>query len=161
MAPLIKNMNHPLPLNKVRVTLLDDPQINAANAGSGEFYVTTGLLEKASDDQLRGVLAHEVAHDDLGHVAQAQTLGTGMNISIFILDQIIQVGPNHASGGRPGVMRPFSRKEKPGTHGVVILNGRTDGKQVGKYPFLVPKQRAQAEGFRKPPRHRRSHPADS
>jgi hypothetical protein len=37
MAPLIKNMNHPLPLNLVRVTLLDDPQINAANAGSGEF----------------------------------------------------------------------------------------------------------------------------
>ena len=55
MTPLIKNMNHPLPLNKVRVTLLDDPQINAANAGGGEFYVTTGLLEKASDDRLRGV----------------------------------------------------------------------------------------------------------
>jgi hypothetical protein len=41
---------HPLELNKVRVTLLDDSQINAANAGGGEFHVTTGLLEKASDD---------------------------------------------------------------------------------------------------------------
>jgi Zn-dependent protease with chaperone function len=46
-------------------------------------------INRASDDQLRGVLAHEVAHADLGHVAQALTLGTGMNIGIFILDQII------------------------------------------------------------------------
>jgi Zn-dependent protease with chaperone function len=134
MTPLIKNMNHPLPLNKVRVTLLDDPQINAANAGGGEFYVTTGLLEKASDDQLRGVLAHEVAHDDLGHVAQAQTLGTGMNIGIFILDQIIpgsgQITPLVAD---LGVMRPFSRKEEyeADAHGVVILKrANYDGKQV-------------------------------
>lgn len=134
MTPLIKNMNHPLPLNRVRVTLLDDPQINAANAGSGEFYVTTGLLEKANDDQLRGVLAHEVAHDDLGHVAQAQTLGTGMNIGILILDQIIpgsgQITPLVAD---LGVMRPFSRKEEyeADAHGVVILQrAKYDGKQV-------------------------------
>jgi hypothetical protein len=43
MPPLIKNMNNPLELNKVRMTPLDDPQINAANAGGGECYVATGL----------------------------------------------------------------------------------------------------------------------
>jgi hypothetical protein len=26
---------------------------------------------------MRGVLAHELAHDDLGHVAKAQRLGAG------------------------------------------------------------------------------------
>jgi Zn-dependent protease with chaperone function len=72
------------------------PQINAANAGGGEFYVTTGLLEKASDDRLRGVLAHEVAHADLGHVAKAQTLGTGMNIGIIILARTYRGPMNHA-----------------------------------------------------------------
>ena len=71
MTPLIQHMNHPLPMNQVRVGILEDPQINAANAGGGEFYITTGLLERASDDQLRGVLAHEVAHADLGHVAKS------------------------------------------------------------------------------------------
>jgi len=86
MTPLIQHMNHPLPLNQVRVAILEDPQINAANAGGGEFYITTGLLERASDDQLRGVLAHEVAHADLGHVAKAQALGTGLNIGMIILD---------------------------------------------------------------------------
>jgi Zn-dependent protease with chaperone function len=32
--------------------------------------VTTGLLEKANDDQLRAVMAHVIAHADLGHVAK-------------------------------------------------------------------------------------------
>ena len=44
MVPLIQAMNHPRPLNKVKVAVVDDPQINAASAGGGEFYVTTGLL---------------------------------------------------------------------------------------------------------------------
>jgi len=88
MIPLIKGMNRPLPLDKVRVGLSDDDHINAANAGSGQFIVTRGLLEKANDDQLRGVIAHELAHEDLGHVAKTQTLGTGVNIGIALLEQI-------------------------------------------------------------------------
>jgi Zn-dependent protease with chaperone function len=73
----------------VKVGIIDDSTINAANAGNGEFYVTRGLLEKANDEQLAGVLAHEVAHEDLNHVAKAQTLGAGLNIGMVILDQII------------------------------------------------------------------------
>jgi Zn-dependent protease with chaperone function len=134
MPPLIKNMDHPLPLNKVRVTLLEDPQINAANAGGGEFYITTGLLEKANDDHLRGVLAHEIAHADLGHVAKAQALGTGMNIGIIILDQFIP-GSGYITPlvADLGVMKPFSRKEEyeADAHGVQILQrAGYNGKQV-------------------------------
>jgi len=134
MSPLIKNMNHPLQPNMVRVTLLEDPQINAANADGGEFYVTTGLLEKAGDDQLRGVMAHEVAHADLGHVAKIQTLGTGMNFGIFILDQIIP-GSGYITPlvADLGVMRPFSRQEEyeADAHGVQILQrSGYNGKQV-------------------------------
>src|SRR6266849_1363251 len=88
MAPLVSHMNNPRPLSQVRVRIMDDPQINAASAGGGEFYVTRGLLEKANDEHLRGVLAHELAHDDLGHVAKAQTLGAGVGIGMIILDQI-------------------------------------------------------------------------
>ena len=134
MPPLIKNMDHPLPLNKVRVTLLEDPQINAANAGGGDFYITTGLLEKANDNQLRGVLAHEIAHADLGHVAKAQALGTGMNIGIIILDQIIP-GSGYITPlvADLGVMRPFSRQEEyeADAHGVQILKrAGYNGKQI-------------------------------
>jgi Zn-dependent protease with chaperone function len=134
MLPLIKNMNHPRELDKVRVTLIDDSRINAANAGSGQFYVTSGLLEKASDEQLRGVLAHEVAHDDLGHVAKAKTLGTGMNLGIIILDQIIP-GSGYITPlvADLGVMRPFSRKEEyeADAHAVEILQrANYNGKAV-------------------------------
>jgi Zn-dependent protease with chaperone function len=88
MIPLIKGMNHPLALDKVRIGVADDDQINAASAGSSQFIVTRGLLEKANDNQLRGVLAHELAHEDLGHVAKTQRLGTGVNIGIALLEQI-------------------------------------------------------------------------
>jgi len=134
MLPLIQQMNKPLPLNQVRVGILEDPNINAANAGGGEFYVTTGLLERTNDDQLRGVMAHEVAHADLGHVAKAQALGTGLNIGMIILDQFFpgsgKITPVIAD---LGVMRPFSRKEEyeADAHGVDILRrAGYNGKQI-------------------------------
>ena len=134
MLPLIQHMNKPLPLNQVRVGILDDPKINAANAGGGEFYVTTGVLERTNDDQLRGVMAHEVAHADLGHVAKAQALGTGLNIGMIILDQFIpgsgKITPLIAD---LGVMRPFSRTEEyeADAHGVDILRrAGYNGKQM-------------------------------
>ena len=134
MLPLIQHMNKPLPLKQVRVGILEDPNINAANAGGGEFYVTTGLLERTNDDQLRGVLAHEVAHADLGHVAKAQALGTGLNIGMILLDQFIpgsgKITPVIAD---LGVMRPFSRKEEyeADAHGVEILRrAGYNGKQM-------------------------------
>jgi len=45
--------------------------------------------QKLPAAQLRCVLAHELAHDDLGHVAKAQALGAGLNIGMVILDQIV------------------------------------------------------------------------
>jgi len=53
MTPLLRAADKLRPLNQVRVRVIDDPNINAANAGGGEFQTTTGLLAKANDDQLR------------------------------------------------------------------------------------------------------------
>ena len=86
--PLIRAMDRPCPLNEVRVGLIEQNEVNAANAGNCEFYVTTGLLKRATDDQLRGVMAHEIAHQDLGHVAKAQMLGAGLNIGAALLAQL-------------------------------------------------------------------------
>jgi predicted Zn-dependent protease len=134
MVPLIQKMNRPLQPGEVKVGIIDDPQINAANAGGGEFYVTTGLLERATDEQLRGVLAHEIAHADLGHVAKAQTLSTGLNIGMILLDQFFPgSGAITPLVADLGVMKPFSRKEEyeADAHGVDILRrAGYDGKQV-------------------------------
>jgi predicted Zn-dependent protease len=123
MGPLVSHMNKPRPLSQVRVGIMDDPQINAASAGGGEFYVTRGLLEKANDDQLRGVLAHELAHDDLGHVAKAQTLNTGLNIGMVILDQIFPGSGRFTPIAGVLVANSYSRKEEyeADRHGVDIL----------------------------------------
>src|SRR5262245_58619999 len=116
MLPLIKAMNNPLPTNQVKVGIMDDSHINAASAGGGEFYVTRGLLDKANDQQLAGVLAHELAHDDLRHVAKAQALGTGLNIGMVILDQIVPgSGAITPIAGQP-LMNKDSQKEEDATY---------------------------------------------
>jgi len=47
-----------------RVTVLKDEQVNAFALPGGEVFVLTGLIDRAKDDedQLRGVMAHELGH---------------------------------------------------------------------------------------------------
>lgn len=132
MVPLLKGMNTPLQPSQVQVGVVDDPAINAANAGGGRFLVTTGLLEKASDDQLRGVLAHELAHEDLNHVAKAQVLGAGLNIGAIILDQIFPGSGAIAPVAGELVARGYSRREEyaADAHGVEILERTGHSKDV-------------------------------
>jgi beta-barrel assembly-enhancing protease len=88
MVPLLRVTNRHVPLNEIRVSIVDDAAINAASAGNGRYYLTTGLLNLATDDQLRGVLAHEIAHEDLGHPAKAQVVGTGVGLGVALLEQL-------------------------------------------------------------------------
>lgn len=88
MMPLLRVTNHRISDDEIRVSIVDDPAINAATGGDGRYYVTTGLLSRATDDQLRGVLAHEIAHEDLGHAAKAQIIGTGLNVGVALLEQL-------------------------------------------------------------------------
>jgi predicted Zn-dependent protease len=133
MTPLINAMDRPIPLNQVKVGIIDDDSINAANAGGGEFYVTRGLLEKANDEHLAGVLAHEVAHDDLNHVAKAQTLGAGINIGAIILDQVIPgTGVIAPIAGRL-LMNRYTQSEEYSAdrHGMDIL------RKAGRSPDIM------------------------
>jgi len=141
MIPLIQVMNKPKTPGQVKVGIIDDPSINAANAGNGEFYVTTGLLQKASDDQLLAVMAHEVAHDDLGHVAKAQALGTGIGIGAVILDQIIPGAGRVAPIAGALIQRKYSRSEEyeADAHGVDLLKrvGRNKDVMINTLTWLM------------------------
>jgi len=132
MMPLVRAMNNPRRLNEIRVRVIDDPNINAANAGGGEFQVTTGLLQKANDDHLRGVLAHEIAHDDLGHVARAQTVGTGLNIGVILLEQLFPGSSVVTPIAGALIARSYSRSEEleADRHGVEILRRAGSSKEV-------------------------------
>ncbi|HEX5023521.1 MAG TPA: M48 family metallopeptidase [Candidatus Binatia bacterium] len=124
MAPLLRAMDKPRGPKDIYIGIMDDPQINAANAGAGQFYVTTGLLQKASDDQLRGILAHEIAHDDLGHVAKLQTLGAGLGLGIVLLEQLLPGSSAVTPIAGSLIARGYSRTEEYAAdrHGVTILN---------------------------------------
>jgi Zn-dependent protease with chaperone function len=132
MVPLIAAMDKPRDLKQIKVGVMDDPSINAANAGNGEFLVTTGLLQKANDPQLTAILAHEVAHEDLGHVAKAQALGTGLSIGMVILDQIIPGSGALTPIAGALVSRAYSRQEEYAAdrHGAEILERTGQSKQL-------------------------------
>ncbi len=123
MAPLIQKMDNPIPANEVKMTVWDDPNINAANAGGGDFYVTTGLLAKANDSQLRGVMAHEVAHADLGHVARTQRLATGLQLGMILLDQIYPGASALTPVAGQLIVNAYTRREEheADAHGVELL----------------------------------------
>jgi Zn-dependent protease with chaperone function len=151
MVPLIQAMDKPKPLNQVKVGVLDDPSINAANAGGGEFYVTRGLLERASDDQLLGVLAHEVAHDDLGHVAKIQGLGTGVSLGIILLDQLVPGSGAITPIAGELIVRGYSRREEyqADQHGVELLRrtGRSKDVMVNTLTWLMQTSGSSGGGF--------------
>ncbi len=67
---------------KYDVRLLDTKEVNAFSIPGGFIYVTRGLIENAqSDDELAGVLAHEIAHncayDALEQARRSQKLFMG------------------------------------------------------------------------------------
>jgi Zn-dependent protease with chaperone function len=132
VVPMLAVMDHPLKASQVKVGIMDDASINAASAGNGEFLVTTGLLAKATDDQLRAVMAHELAHQDLNHVAKAQTLGAGLNIGAVILDQIFPGSGAITPIAGELISRKYSRNEEYAAdkHGVDILRRAGYNKQM-------------------------------
>lgn len=133
MIPLLRTMDHPISTRQVQIEVVDDPQINAGSAGSGQFIVTTGLLSKANDVHLESILAHEIAHDDLGHVAKAQALGAGLNVATVLLDQFFPGSGQLAPLAGNLVIRAYGRNEEYAAdlHGVVLLRRiHPDGKQM-------------------------------
>jgi Zn-dependent protease with chaperone function len=151
MPPLLRAMDHPRSPGQVKIGILDDPAINAANAGNGEFYVTTGLLQKANDQQLTAVLAHEVAHEDLGHVAKAQALGTGVSIGMVILDQIFPGSGRLTPVAGKLITSAYSRKEEYAAdrHGAELLErtGQSRQMMIDTLTWLIQTSGSDKSGF--------------
>jgi predicted Zn-dependent protease len=133
MGPLIQNMDRPIPAGQVKMTVLADDELNAANGGGGDFYITTGLLQRGTDDQIRAVMAHEIAHADLNHVAKLGVVSTGVDIGFTLLDQIFPGSRVLAPVAGQLITNSYSRGEETAAdaHGVEILNrAGYDGKAL-------------------------------
>jgi predicted Zn-dependent protease len=64
-------------------TLLDTPMVNAMALPGGYIYVTRGILERMnSEDELAGVIGHEVAHVAARHSAKSISNATLVEIGL-------------------------------------------------------------------------------
>jgi predicted Zn-dependent protease len=132
MIPLMRATNHPDRARQITVKIIDDGRINAGSAGDGQFLVTTGLLRLANDEQLRGVLAHEIAHDDLGHPARMQLVGSGVSIGAALLERAFPGGAMVAPIAGTLIASSYSRPQEfeADRHAVTILRRAGYSKEV-------------------------------
>jgi len=71
-AAITINSPRPDVFNGYRVAILDSNEINAFATSGGHIFITRGLINATrSEDQLAGVIAHEVAHIQLMHGIKA------------------------------------------------------------------------------------------
>lgn len=68
------------------VKLIDDAEVlNAFVTPGGYIYVYTGLIQYLdSEDQLAGVLAHEIAHADLRHASRQMTQKNSLSTVLLV-----------------------------------------------------------------------------
>ena len=99
------------------VKVIDGPEINAFALPGGFLYVYSGLLKAASEeDQLAGVMAHEIAHVAARHATENMAKGTLANIGTIPL--VILGGPAGAAARQvaqvaiPLEFLQFSRKNE-------------------------------------------------
>lgn len=96
-----------------QVTIIsDDKMINAFAIAGGPIYVATGMLDFARTDlELAGVIAHELAHADKGHVIEQVARNEKMTllaIAAMIASQGSAAGMVAASALQVAVMGEYS-----------------------------------------------------
>jgi predicted Zn-dependent protease len=89
-----------MPAGSVDVVLVQDPSINAFVAGGQRIYVHSGLINAAdTDNEVQGVLAHELGHITGGHVISG-TEAIGKANKIALLTTLLGIAA--AVAGAPG-----------------------------------------------------------
>jgi predicted Zn-dependent protease len=108
----------------IKVRILEDGALNAFVAGGGDIFVNTGLIARIdSAAELQAVLAHEIGHSALGHLAQlgmqtrAETMrglvAGALGIGLLFVNPLAATGLIAGAGGMfaQGMMA-FTRDEE-------------------------------------------------
>lgn len=98
-------------------TVLDSPMINAMALPGGYVYITRGMLERINtEDELAGVLAHEIAHVTARHTAQrisqAQLAQLGLLAGAIAAPEIAQQYGDLAQLGASLLFQRYSRQQE-------------------------------------------------
>jgi len=100
---LIKKIGAASPRPNIAYTIkvIEDSDINAFTLPGGHVYVYRGLLDfVSSDDELAGVLAHELGHNARLHALRGQSKAKKLNwVSLAAMAAVIAGGQNGANVG--------------------------------------------------------------
>jgi predicted Zn-dependent protease len=123
-----------------RVTVLKDEQTNAFALPGGEVFVLTGLLDRTKDDedQLRGVLAHELGHAIKRHGMRSIARNAVFGLVIaFVVGDINDITTTLIAGASQLDTLSYSRsmEEEADAFGVDLL-GRCKKSPEGLARFL-------------------------
>ena len=77
VKPLAKDLNGQTPNFKVYMT----PELIAWAMANGCIRVYSGLMDKMNDDELRGIIGHEMGHVELGHSKKSMQTAYGISIA--------------------------------------------------------------------------------
>jgi len=113
---IAKNSDLQIPLT---IKVIDDPAINAFTLPGGFMYLNTGtILAADEEDQIAGVIAHEIGHAAARHWASQMTKATILQLSMIPLMFIpmtyaVYMGVMEAyMNGVPLAFLKFSRKDE-------------------------------------------------
>ena len=146
-------------------TILDSPIVNAMALPGGYIYITRGMMERInSEDELAGVLGHEIAHVTARHAAQrisrAQLAQFGMLLGAVVAGPaVVQQYGQIAELGLNLLFQKYSRGQETqadlvGTE--YIANARYN--PVGAERMLMALQRLQKDELSSVERYFVSHP---
>ncbi|NRB51556.1 MAG: M48 family metalloprotease [Saprospiraceae bacterium] len=139
------------------VMLLDDADVlNAFVAPGGYIYIYTGLIKYLeSEDQLAGVIAHEMAHADLRHASRQMSQKSSLSTVLAVAGGATGTG-YLTDIGSSLVSLKFSRSfEKEADRMAIRLLCATDYQADGLAGFF---ERLQSIGDKRPPAFLSTHP---
>ena len=84
IGALVKRIAQSLGVEKIKIYLLEDPNLNGLVSPDGKVFITRGFLEKyyagfVSADEIVGVICHELGHLALGHTKKRMVAYTVQN----------------------------------------------------------------------------------
>ena len=149
--------------------VVEDPELNAFAAPAGYVYVNTGtILAAANASELAGVIAHEVGHVALRHIANNynKQRGAGLLYQLgAVAASIFVPGPGAAAaqlGGQlaaMGVLNSFSRQAESEADAFAVKVMPVAGwNPEGLVSFFQTLQQ-QTKGGGRPPEFLSNHPA--
>ena len=100
MLPIFKTAN--IPFNRNKIYIVNDNSLNAFVADGNNLFIHTGTLIKAdNEEQIKGVLAHEVGHILGGHILRQKL--KMQDIQEASLASLVLAGALGAASGRGDV----------------------------------------------------------